>query len=172
STSCGHFAFNVYGLGNVSSFAYCNRKILPTTLHKPRGRDPFFSRGKYDVCPRWFAQHCKLIMGPASDGGAGRDKDDRKAHQNAPHRPRKNSQREKKSKQIAGPLPSPSHNNVTDPASAVKTELHASTRPDEVRINRHAVFIEKVHPFAEHIGYRPGVWRGLHHDWRGWLDGD
>ncbi len=48
-----------------------------STLHKLRGRDTFLSRGKYDVCSRWLAQHCKLIMGAASDGGAGRDKDDR-----------------------------------------------------------------------------------------------
>src|SRR5207249_11052586 len=77
STSCGHFAFNVYGLGNVTSFAYCNHKIVPATLHKLRGRDTFLSRGKYDVCSRWLAHHCKLIMGAASDGAAGRDKDDR-----------------------------------------------------------------------------------------------
>jgi hypothetical protein len=60
--------FTVWG---TSSFAYCNRKIVPTTLHKLRGRDTFLSRGKYDVCSRWFARHGKLIMGAASDGSAG-----------------------------------------------------------------------------------------------------
>jgi len=44
-TSRGHFAFNVYGLGSVPSFAYCNGKLVPPTLHKCRGRDTFLSGG-------------------------------------------------------------------------------------------------------------------------------
>ncbi len=44
-----------------------------------------------------------------------------------------------------------------DPASAVKTEFHASARPNHVRVNCSAVFIDKANLLAEHIGHRLGV---------------
>ena len=52
-------------------------------------------------------------------------------------------------------------------APAVKVEMHARTRSDQMRIDCSAVFIDEANFPAEHIRYRLGVGRGLHNDRRG-----
>jgi hypothetical protein len=52
-------------------------------------------------------------------------------------------------------------------APAVKVEMHARTRSDQMRIDCSAVFVDVANFPAEHIRYRPSVGRGLHNDRRG-----
>src|SRR5207247_10735085 len=73
SPGCGRFAFNFYALRNIARLAHRNLKtITTTTLHKFRGGDTFFSRRKHDIRSRRLAQHTKLFMKAASDGGTRR----------------------------------------------------------------------------------------------------
>ena len=68
---CGRFALNSYALGDIARLAYYYRKIVPTAHHKFRGCDASFSRGKLDIRTGRLAQHSKLFMNAASDGGTG-----------------------------------------------------------------------------------------------------
>jgi len=57
--------------------------------------------------------------------------------------------------------------NALNRAPAVKVEMHARTRSDQMRIDCSAIFIEVANFPAEHIRYRLSVGRGLHNDRRG-----
>src|SRR6266567_4656732 len=75
SAGCGHLTFNFYALRNIARLAYRNHKIVPTTLHKFGWSDTLFSRRKRDIRSRRLAQHAKLVVIAASDGGAGREEE-------------------------------------------------------------------------------------------------
>ena len=57
--------------------------------------------------------------------------------------------------------------NALNRAPAVKVEMHARTRSDQMRIDCSAIFIDVANFPAEHIRYRLSVGRGLHNDRRG-----
>src|SRR5207247_9400440 len=63
------------------------------------------------------------------------------------------------------------HNDPCDPTSAIKTQTHASTRSDQMRVNGPAVFVAIANLFSEHVRYWLGVGRRLHNDRRGGLHG-
>ena len=57
--------------------------------------------------------------------------------------------------------------DALDCALAVKIEMHARTRSDQMRIDCSAIFIDVANFPAEHIRYRLSVGRGLHDNRRG-----